>query len=273
MIVRDRRSRPRHRHLAWTEPLEARRLLAATLITPAPTPAFATALPVPGLATGMGLASTAQTLPTVAVSVSPAPVASPFGPSATGPSTTLSPLPNDSETAVAAASEVARPTPGRSDRISAIVEAPEIVPLPHLRSPDADEVIPGPQIQARPPAPAPAPVPAPAPAEPARQKAEPAEPARPVAPAPDPVPKAAPEGSKAPMTFEAWDAALELVATGLPEGSETSFVHRTEAAMASGALLAAWGGWKYGSSLRGRSRRRPLSIAAVEAGPGDGEGR
>src|SRR6185312_5878743 len=127
MLVLDRRTRPRTRQLArhrtglWTEALESRRLLAAAPINVASGLAFAIALPVPGLATGMGLASTAQTLPTATVSVSPAPIATPFAPSATGPSTTLSPLPNDSETAVAPASEVARPTPGRSDRISNII--------------------------------------------------------------------------------------------------------------------------------------------------------
>src|SRR4051794_32657379 len=160
MLVLDRRSRPRPRRLArsrtglWTEALESRRLLVATPINVASGLTFAIALPVPGLASGMGLPSTAQALPTVTVSVSPAPVVTSFGPSATGPSTTLSPLPNDSETANAPASEVARPPPGRSDRISSFVEVPEIITPPPLRSPGPVEVIPGPEIQARPPAPA-----------------------------------------------------------------------------------------------------------------------
>ena len=259
MLSSDLRSRrPRrpghHRTDPWTEPLESRRLLASAPISVAPGLTFATALPVPGLATGMGLPSTSQTIPTVTVSVSPSPVAPSFGPSATGPSTTLSPLPTESETAVAAASEVARPTPGRSDRISSLIEAPEIIPIPHLHlsPPDPAPVVPRPEIQARPPAPAPA-IPAPPPAEPA-------EPVRPVEPTPAPVPKAAPAETRVPMTFEAWDAALDLVATELPEASPA---YRAEASMAVGALLAAWGGWKYGSRLEGRSRRPALTTAGV----------
>ena len=266
MLFHDHRSRPRRlaRHLTGPRPeaLESRRLLASTPIDVAAGLTFATALPVPGLATGMGLASTAQTLPTVTVSVSPAPVVASFGPSTTGPSTTLSPLPNDSETAVATASEVARPTPGRSDRISSVVEAPQIIPIPHLRSPEPVDVLPGPEIQARPPALAPAPA---LPVQPPVEPAKPAEPARPPidlvpAPVPDaaPAPKAAPAESKDPMTFGAWDAAIDLVATDLTDDSPASMPYRTEGAMALGALLAAWGGWKYGPRLEGRSRRRPL---------------
>ncbi len=262
MLPRDRRSRSRrlarYQSGLGAEGLESRRLLVATPINVASGLTFALALPLPSLATGLGLASTAQAVQTVTASVAPvaAPAASSFGPSPTGPSTTLSPLPNDFETAVATASEVARPTPGRSDRISSVIEAPQVVPILRLRSPDAVEVVPGPEIQARPQAPA---APAPRPAGPAQPPVEPSAPARPVPTAPSP--KVAPEGPKESMNFEVWDAALDLVATDLPEDSPGSPTHRAEGAMAAGALLAAWGGWRYGTRFEGRSRRRPSSMA------------
>ena len=135
-----------------SESLEARRLLAADVLAVMPAASYATGLPLPGLAVGAGLApasasaaaaTSAVTVAPVATSVAPASAVSPAVPSPTGPSTTLSPLMNDAETANATASEVARPRPGLSDRISIVLPAPEAVaPIVHLRSPGATEVTP-----------------------------------------------------------------------------------------------------------------------------------
>ncbi len=264
--VRNRpRRRAHHRIGLWAETLEARRLLASTPISVASGLIAASGLPLPGLATGSGFSATAQSPSTASVTVAPASVlVSPtttasMVPTANGPSTTLSPLMDDSETAVATASEVARPTPGRSDRISVVLPAPDAVPIPELRSSDPIEVIPGPEILG-PPAPAPLPAPAQAPAEPARA----------VELAPAPVARAVPEEANEPITFEAWDASLGIIAADLADEApaSTSPTHQTEAVVAAGAMLAAWTGWKYGPRSKGRSRRRPLAILAVEAGPG-----
>ena len=265
MTTCKRRTRPlriaRHRAglLSGLESLESRRLLAATPINVASGVLLATGLPVPGLATGVGVGATAQTMPasTIGVTASPTTAGSPFGSSATGPSTTLSPLSDDSETALAPASEVARATPGRSDRISVLIESPEIVLIPHLGPAANDAFIPGPEVRALPPAPVPAPA---APAAPAR-----------VEPAPNDAPKAAPE-AMAPISFEIWDATLELVSAEITEGSTTPIDGSRGSALAAGALLAAWGGWKYGPSLEGRSRRRPGPVCPEVAGPDGGPG-
>jgi len=268
MLACDRRSRPhprrfnRHRIGLGTEGLESRRLLVAAPINVASGLFLATGLPLPGLATGLGLPSTAQSLPSAAVTVAPASVASPFVPLATGPSTTLSPLMNDAETANATSSEVARPTPGRSDRISVILAVPDVVPIPELRTPGPIEVIPGPEVQPLAPAPV-APVPAPA-----QPPAGPVVPAPPVDTAPAPGLQAVREESTDAMTFQVWDAALELLATDHAEDAPVSLTARTEGLLAAGALLAAWSGWKYGPRSAGRSRRRPLAIKAIAAGAG-----
>ena len=256
------RSRARNRLGLTTEALESRRLLASTVIDVTTGVTFAPGLPVAGLATGIGLAATNQTVATVSVSVSPATTPAPAAvtpaiPSPTGPSTTLSPLMTDSETANATASEVARPTPGRSDRISNLIVAPEIVPLPHLREPEAIQIIPGPEVQPVPLAPAPAE------AAPEAPKAESAVPARPADVAP--VPKAEPAEPKEPMAFRAWDAAIDLVTpSDNPTASVSdSPIDRAEGALAIGALLAAWGGWKYAPKPAGRSRRRATTVAGA----------
>ncbi len=277
-------------------------VIESSPIDVASNPAFATGLPVTGLEPGTSLATPAgSTLPTFQASVSLPPITSSFpplsgpstgpssfGPSATGPSTTLNPLGNDTETAIAPAAEVAVPTPGRSDRISSIVSTPPIIPLPHLRSPELD-VVPERRAQPRPPAKAPAlpvqpPVkpatPTPEPAVPKAAEPEIAPPARPIDAGEPTVPKAAPTEPKAapaepkePMSFQVWDTAIDLIATGDSEDSPALMTDRMEGAMAFAALLAAWGGWKYGARPEGRSRRRPYSLSGLEAGPGDGTGR
>ena len=270
MLGPDRRSRPRrgnrHRIGLGSEGLESRRLLVATPLNVAAGLTFAIASPLPGLASGAGFLRTGQSIQTVSATVAPAATSAPaamnFGPSATGPAPTLSPLANDSKTAEAAASEVARPTPGRSDRISTILAAPEVIPIPHLAPPEEAPVVPGPAIQGPPVAPAPAPV-APLPAEPA--------PDVPAAPADAiPLPEVAPQP---PMTLHAWDLALDLVATEPADTPTPSPTRRAEAAMAAGVLLAAWGGWRNRPRPDGHSRRRPLAIAALDSRSGYGAGR
>ena len=247
------RPRPRPRRLAGrrlplrAESLESRRLLDASATNMAAGLTFGLALPGPGIAPLLSVVSPAQ-------AIAPGGSMS-FGPSATGPSTTLSPLANDSETAIATASEVARPTPGRSDRSTSAIEAPDILRIIPIEAPDPVVVVPGPEIRAVPTIPAPAP----------------AEPARPIdaapAPAPAPVPAPAPEVPKDPVTLAAWDAAIEIVAAeDVAEAPPASPVHRVEVAMAAGALMAAWGGWRFGSRLDGRSRERSPAIAAVDPG-------
>ena len=261
MLVHDRRLRsrsaPRARRRLGCDPegLETRRLLAATPINVASGLVLASGLPLPGLATGLGLASGVATLPSSAVSVAPASVATSAvaaNPTiismATGPATTLSPLMSDAETANAAASEVARPIPGRSDRISVILPAPEIVAILHLQPNEPRTVEPGPELEPAIPAPATPTVPAPV-----------SNPAPPAAAAPDDAPRPV----EPPVAFEVRDATLELLATeptDLLAESPTEFAVTTQGPLAAGALLAAWGGWKYGSRLDGRSRRRPLVI-------------
>ena len=266
-LDRQLRRRPRrlarHRTGLGTENLEARRLLAATPINVASGLTIASGLPLPGLATGSGFATTAQSSATAAVTVAPSSVGSPVVPSATGPSTTLSPLMSDSETAVATASEAARPTPGRSDRISVILKAPEVAVVTHLQTPDPIEVIPGPEIQGRPPV-------VPAPAQPT---VEPPAPLRQVDPDPAPIPKAVPEAPKEPIAFQVWDAALDSLSAEISKDTSASLTHRTEAALAAGAMLAAWTGWKHGPRSQGRSRRRPVAIAVVEGGEAGGTTR
>jgi hypothetical protein len=262
--------------------------------------AVAAGLPMASVDTSTGLASPitsmastqpSVSLPSITTTFPPLNGAalgpSSFGPSATGPSTTLNPLGNDTETAVAAAAEVAQPTPGRSDRISSIIRATPIIPLPHYRSPDDLGDVPGPRVRPRPPVKAPAvptqpPVepPAPAPEVPKAAAPEPAPPARPVEVEPAVIPstapaepKATPAEPKGPTTFNAWDSAIDLVETDLAEASSASLANHAEASMAIGAMLAAWGGWSLKASSEGRSRRRPLAVKTLEAGPGAGDGR
>lgn len=310
------RSRPRAPHGVGprSESLETRRLLDASMPIVTPSLSFAIGLAaaesspinvaagsefapgfaVTGLEPGTGLATPGQTLTAFQASVSlppitsaipplsgPSTTATSFGPSATGPSTTLNPLGNDTETAVAAASEVAQPTPGRSDRISNIVVTTPIIPLPHIRPPEPALVNPAPRRQPNPPVKAPAPPvqpPVQQPAEPAVPKAvepAPATPVRPIEVEPAPVPKVVPTEPKEPMSLHTWDAAIELVEADLSEGLPASLSIRMEESMAAGALLAAWAGWNYGSRLEGFSRRRPFSpsLPSLEAGPGAGSGR
>jgi len=269
-LARPRRIRPRrktrHQVGLWTETLEARRLLASTPINLASFSIVASGLPAPGLVSGQGFSTSAQSASTASATVAPASapslvVASTVF-SATSPSPTLSPLMNDFETAVATSSEVARPTPGTTDRISVILEAPEFGPIPHILVSDPIEVIPGPELQAPPKA---APAPAPAPVQP---PAEPAAPVPAIDQAPAPTPELALEASEQPVTFEVWDTTLDQLASDLNSEAPASLTHRAEAVVAAGAMLAAWTGWKFGPRSEGRSRRRPLAIPAIEAGPG-----
>jgi hypothetical protein len=223
---------------------------------------------------GIGLATPAQTYQTSQASVSlplfesaygVAPLGpSAYGPSAAGPASTLNPLGYGSETAIAAASEVVHPTPGRSDRISSIVRTPPIVPLPHYESPEP-EVIQQPEIQDKAPA-----KPAP-PVQQAEPPEKPADEAKPVVttpvdaiPAPDIMALPSTEAPQSPMSYQAWDAAIELVDNDLPEVGSSVPTSHAEGSLAVGALLAAWGGWNFRARLEGRSRIRPLPIEALE---------
>ena len=272
MLRRDWRARPRPRRQArrravcWAEALEPRYLLVAPPINVAAGLMIASGLPLPGLATGQGLATTSQTLPTTAVTVAPASAAAPLveaptaTATATGPATTLSPLMDDSETAAATASEVARPTPGRSDRISIILPAPETVPIVNLRVPSPIEVIPGPEVVPPPPALN----------NPVEQPSVPVAPVAAIPPVPTPVAPPAVTAESVPVLI--WDAALHCVATDDTDEAPGSLAARTEEVLAAGALLAAWGGWKYGPRSTGRSRRRPRAISLAEATSGVGTG-
>jgi hypothetical protein len=222
---------------------------------------------------GIGLATPSQTYQTSQASVSlplfesaygVAPLGpSTFGPSATGPASTLNPLGYGSETAIAAASEVVHPTPGRSDRISSIVRTLPIVPLPHYDSPDP-EIIQQPEIQDKAPAKPIPPVQQVQPPE--MHEAPPAKPTdevKPVVPVPvNLIP--GPDATPSPLSFQAWDAAIEFVENDLPEVTSAVSASHAEGSLAVGALLAAWGGWNYRARLEGRSRSRPLSIEALE---------
>lgn len=263
------RRRPRHRALSGAEGLEARRLLVATPIQVAAGLTFAIASPLPGLASTAGPAASVQTLASVSASVAPATATSAapaamFGPTATGPATTLSPLANDSETAVAAASEVARPQPGRSDRISVEVEQP-VVPAepPPLRAGEPVEVVPGPEFPAPPPAAEAAPAePAPAPAPP---EAIPA-------PAPAPNPAPLPESIDPTASLDAWDRALDLVTPSDSSDDADADADATPSAatrLAAGVVaVVAWGGYRYAPRVSGRSRQDALVVTDREAGPG-----
>ena len=268
MLADLRRTRPRPRRLArhraglWTENLEARRLLVAPPINVAAGLLIATGLPLPGLATGLGLTTTAQSLPSSTVTVAPASVASPVMPTmiaeATGPATTLSPLMNDSETANATASEVARPTPGRSDRISIVLPAPEFVSNIHLYLGDPAAIFPGPEVGDFPPSSnSPASDQPPVGSDPTAPLLAPPD----GAPAPAPVPDAPPEAAGATTTLEVWDASLAQIALSWTSAEPSTPSATTEATLAAGALLAAWTGWKYGPRVEGRSRRRPLVLS------------
>ena len=252
------RSRPRrllrHRAGLWTETLEARRLLVAPPINVAAGLPIASGLPLPGLATGLGLATTAQSLPSATATVAPASVAAPVMPTtialATGPATTLSPLMNDAETANATASEVARPTPGRSDRISIILPAPDVVSTIHLHLGDPVAIYPGPEVGDSPPSPvSPLPESTPLDLGPAAPPLAP--------PVAAPIPAAAPAAEREPIALEVWDAALAQITLPWAGDEATAPSRTTEATLAGGALLAAWTGWKYGPRTEGRSRRRP----------------
>jgi hypothetical protein len=231
-----------------------------------PTPGIDLATPAQSFQTSQASIS----LPVFESSYGSTPLSTFFGPPVTGPASTLNIL---SETANAAASEVAQPTPGRSDRISSIVRTPPIIPLRLYRAPEP-EIIAEPEIQKKPPAKPPAP-----PVQPPPKDSQPPEkPAEPTVPAPGneaipaPAPKEAPTEPKQPMSLQAWDAAIDLVETDLPEVSSAVPTSRAEGSLAAGILIAAWGGWNYRSSLEGRSRRRPQIFEGLEAGPDDGAG-
>ncbi len=259
--------RRRARHLA--EPLESRRLLSlspslAIVVLP-----VAVAAPVPGLVSGIGLAASASSQPSATVSVSPTPSAAPAmaaGSSPTGPSTTLSPLPTEAETAAAASSEVARPTPGRSDRIASFLPTPEVLETSGLRSPDpAEAMVPEPSLPEGPAAPPGDRPPAPADVPRADPPAEPAPPPRQLAP---PAPELAPATPKDPVTLEVWDAALLEVVTADRIGAQAdSTAWQVDGRLAAGAALAFWGGREFVARRQGRSRRRPILVASgVDAG-------
>jgi hypothetical protein len=253
---------------------------------------FATGFVVLGTESVGGLATPNQTLSSFQAGVSVAPITTTFPPlssastaetsfgsSATGPAPTLKPPGTDLETAVAAASQVAQPTPGTSDRISNLVVTPLIIPLPHFRPPDLG--LANPRLKPHPPAKVPAPPvqPQAQPTTPevpkaAEPKPEPA-PVRPNDVEPVPVPKAPPAEPREPISLQAWDTALGVVAADLPDGLPVSMAFRMEESIAVGALLAAWAGWSRGLRLEGRSRRQPLSVSlpTLESGPGDGSGR
>ena len=268
MLADLRRTRPRPRRLArhraslWTENLEARRLLVAPPINVAAGLLIATGLPLPGLASGFGLATTAQSLPSSTVTVAPASVASPVMPtmiaSATGPATTLSPLMNDFETANATASEVARPTPGRSDRISIVLPAPDVVSEIHLHLGDPVAIFPGPEVGNLPPS-SDSPVPELSPVPPGSPAHELTPPNS--DPAPASAPDAAPEAAGEPIALEVWDAAIAHIALPWTSDEPATPSATIEATLAAGALLAAWTGWKYGPRVEGRSRRRPRVLS------------
>ena len=251
----------------WAEALESRLIMVATPINVASGMIIASGLPLPGLAVGSGFPASAQTLPSSAVTVAPVSVstavAAPFVESPTGPSTTLSPLMTDSETANAAASEVARPRPGQSDRVQSFIEV-ETVPVPELRVPNQSEVIPGPELLS-PEAPA---APALQPAVPAANPTVPTVPALPVEAVPAPAPGLDAEVAEEAVPVHLWDASLQLLGMELDEDAPVSLSTRTEGVLAAGALLAAWGGWKYGPSAEGRSRRRSKVIAVVATAEG-----
>ncbi len=272
------RLRVRPRPGLASEGLEIRRLLAASPINVAANLPLASGLPLPGLATGLGFTSSPATLTTSAVSVAPvsvsvAPGATAAGTisSATGPSTTLAQLMNDYETANAASSEVARPQPGRSDRISVILGTPEVVPILQLRSPTGVEVIPGPDLELFAPARL-------FPVEPPLEPIAPAPVPVPALPA-DPVPALAPlpEGQASavldPVPVAVWDAALELITAEIEQEGPTPLARPTQAALAAGAMLAAWTGWKSHSTNDGRSRRQTKAIQASTTQSTNGPGR
>lgn len=253
----DHRSRARSKAGVgpWTEPLESRRLLVATPINVATGLVIATGLPLPGLATGVGLPAPSLSspgLPTIATTVAPGSPTSVFVPSTTGPSTTLSPLMNDSETAVAAASETARPTPGRSDRISTLIDPVETIEIPRYRDSEAIAVIPGPELQPVPDLPAP-------PALPALRP-----PSEPIPTAPPLFRPVTPSG---PAAYEVHDAAIDLIVAELDEEPSLTSPHQAEMSLALGALLAAWIGWKRENRSDRRSSSRPASPSAIEWAP------
>jgi hypothetical protein len=237
--------------------------------------------PVPGI----GLATPAQTVQGFTASVSLPVVESSngqygsafatnttmFGPTGSGPSTTLNPLGNRTETAVAASSVVVQPTPGRSDRISTIIRALPIIPLPHYPAP-GPEIIAEPEIRQVPVVPAPKPA-----AQPVMEKAAPVEPPapaqQPIEGVETPVPKAEPVAPRSPMSFQAIDRAIDLVEGEMTELKSPWLDPHAEGSMAVGALLAILGGWKTRTIGEGRSRRRAESVEGIETGPELGAGR
>lgn len=235
--------------------------------------------PVPGI----GLAMPAQTLQGFTTSVSlplvestygGAPVggygdlAIPFGQPYNGPAPALRPPGYATESAIAAASEVRLPTPGRTDRISSIARAIPIIPLPHYQSPDS-EMVTKPEVIQLPPAAAPIQH---LPDQAVPNQAVPDQPAVEPPPVIDrdaaPRPEAAPAVPKGPMAFDTFDEAIGLVETDLAEVHSSMMPCRPEQSMALGALLAAWGGWNVASRQRGKSKQRPLVVTGLEAGPG-----
>ena len=204
------------------------------------------------------------------------------GPSATGPALTLNGLGSSSETAAAAASTVTRATPGADDRVfSGTPQKPmQIVPLPHLRGPNREPFagrggalpIDPPSFRPDRPKVEPAPAtPQPAPAVPDAVKSVAPEPAHPVEIAPPTTPDDIPTRPEPPVSFQPWDAALDLVELDLAADSSAYAAIRAEESMAVGALMAAWGGLNVALRTEGYSRRRPLTPATspLEAGPDD----
>ena len=267
MSARSRRPRPRRRASRLlgfgAEGLEARRLLVATPINVAAGLTLAIASPLPGLASTAGPISPSQAIATTSATVAPVSATS-AGPAAnniamaTGPATTLSALANDSETANATASEVARPRPGLSDRVQSAIPEAETTPAPKVEAPTPVEVIPGPELQAPP---APLPTVEPTPAEPVAPAPTDA------APAPAPVPELAPLPDAPDLGFAAWDVALDLVSTDQPEETEAPPTVGS-VAVAAGVVVVAWGGWHLSPRSKGRSQRTPVVVNDRVAGPG-----
>ena len=247
-----------------TTPSPSSNASSTTGATASPSPSSSTTLPiavaspVPGLVGGNSGAVSASIPTGVGVQASPLapPVAQPV-------TTNLGLLPFESATG-AMASEVARPTPGTSDRVQGSLLPSIAAATPRLRrsfdyaepsSPVHPEAPANPQGQAAPAAdpvappppppanPAPSPVPAPAPA-----------------PVPAPEPGQANPGEVASAALQVWDAALDEVAPGTPAAGLGSSVPRLEAGLAAAALVA-WGGREFGIRRASRDRRRTIAIA------------
>jgi hypothetical protein len=190
-----------------------------------------------------------------------------YNPNTYGASTTLNPMGNSTETALAAASAVRRPTPGRLDRISSIVRTHPIIPLPHYGEP-VPEPSKAPEVNSRPAFEVPERLQQPA--NPTGRTPTPEATPRPTPPINNEqpqVPAIAPDEPRAAL-LDVQDDALRLVVTEIDEFRSPWLENRPEGSFAVGAFLVAWGSWHRRAFRDARSRRTVQPTEFLEAGPG-----